>query len=143
MTTVMIPPEVALERFLNDKQVRKEKKYEHILGRLTIEELPSNHIYRWLADWMNVQLADMGVNSTGGLTLPPFHFDFVRVNKPLAAAHAFETEEFGFIVMTEPMADEMRRLSNSLVERHRAFMLLQIAPAINQTGLRCTKPLTS
>jgi hypothetical protein len=73
----------------------------------------------------------MGVNSTGGLTLPPFHFDFVRVDpkNPIAGAHAFETEEFGFIVMTEPMVDEMRRLSSSLVERNRALMHLQIAPA--------------
>jgi hypothetical protein len=45
-----------------------------------------------------------------------------------AQEHAFETEEFGFILMTQPMVAEMNGLSQRLVSRNRDFMSLQIAP---------------
>jgi hypothetical protein len=71
----MIPPEVAFERFLHEKQARGEKEYAHIVGRIAIEDLPRDHMYRWFVDWMNQQLSDIGANSTGGVALPPLHFE--------------------------------------------------------------------
>lgn len=126
---VMPPPEVALERSLHEKQCRGEKAYAHILGRVTVEDLQPNHFHRWLVEWMNLQLSDIGANSTGGQVLPPLHFDLVRVRDNVAAAHLFETEEFVFVVVTQPMVDEMLTLSLRLVDQNRAFMSLQIAPS--------------
>ena len=125
----MIPPQVAFERFLREKHTRFEEKYAHIAGRIAVEDLPSAQLYRWFVDWMNRQLSDIGVNSTGGVALPPLHFELVSVHNDVAAAHVFEAEEFTFIVMTQPMFDEMLRLSRRLVEQNRAFMSLQIAPS--------------
>ena len=121
-------PEVAFERFLHEKHERKETTYSHISGRVAVEDLPPNHLYRWFADWMNQQLSDIGVNSTGGVTLPPLHFELVRADGGKATAHTFESNEWGFIVLTQPMFDEMTRLSHLLVDQNRAFFALQIAP---------------
>ena len=85
---------------------------------------------------MNRQLLDIGVNSTAGKDLPPLHFDLVRVKGKKAAAHVFETQEFGFIVVTRPMVDEMLALSTGLVTQNRAFMVLQIAPDAKLVGHR-------
>src|SRR5580704_11560334 len=94
---VIIPSEVVFERFLNDRRVRGERRYAHILGRLAVEELATNDLYRWFVDWMNKQLSDLGVNSTGGVELPPLRFELVRVRNKEASAHVFETEEYSFI----------------------------------------------
>ena len=123
-----MPPELAFERFLHEKHERKETRYRHISGRIAVEELPPHHLYRWFADWMNRQLADVGVNSTGGVLLPPLHFELVRAHDAKAAAHTFESDEWGFIVLTQPMFDEMLRLARLLVDQNRAFFTLQIAP---------------
>jgi hypothetical protein len=123
------PPEVAFERFLHDKHLRGERKYEHIWGRIAVEDLPANHLYRWIANWTNHQLSDIGVTSTGGVALPPLHFELVRVDNGVAAAHTFRADDWGFIVMTQPMFDEMLKLSRLLVDQNWAFMTLQIAPA--------------
>ena len=124
----MLSPEIALERALQEKKRRGEQAYAHILGRVAVEDLRRDHLHRWLVEWMNRQLSDIGVNSTGGQDLPPLHFDLVQVQGNAAAAHVFETDEFGFIVVTEPMVDEMFRLSMKLVNDNRALMVLQIAP---------------
>jgi hypothetical protein len=89
---IVIPPEVAFERFLRDKHNRHEDKYTHISERVAVEELPPAHLYRWFSEWTNRQLADIGVNSTAGVALPPLHFELVRVNGSQSAAHTFESE---------------------------------------------------
>jgi hypothetical protein len=122
------PPEIAFERFLYDKHARGEKKYEHISGRVAVEDLPPGHLYRWISEWTNQQLSDIGETSTGGVALPPLHFELVQVDNGIASAHTFETGEWGFIVLTQPMLDEMLRLSRRLVDENRALMTLQIAP---------------
>ncbi|HLW75672.1 MAG TPA: hypothetical protein VKS01_01785 [Bryobacteraceae bacterium] len=125
----MVSPEIALERFLYEKHSRGESQYAKLGSRIAVEDLPTNHLYRFLVDWMNRQLSDIGVNSTGGRALPPLHFDLVDANNELASAHVFETVEFGFIVATKPLVDEMRRLSRRLIAQNLAFMRLQIAPS--------------
>lgn len=124
-----LPPEIAFERFLREKHARGEKRYGHILGRLAVEELPPDHLYRWFAEWMNRQLSDLGVNSTQGLKLPPLRFELVRVNGKQASAHVFEDGGYAYLVMTQPMFDEMLELSRRAVNTNWALMTLQIAPA--------------
>ncbi len=124
----MTAPEVSLERYIREKRSRGELMYSHIIGRVAVEDLPPDHLYRSLVNWMNQQLSDIGINSTGGYALSPLHFDLVEVNDNKARAHVFETEEFGFIVVTQPMVDEMKVLSSCLVDQNPIFMNLQIAP---------------
>ncbi|MGD1096635.1 MAG: hypothetical protein ABSB35_32155 [Bryobacteraceae bacterium] len=126
---LMVPPEIALERLLHEKRSRQEGIYKCINGRVAVENLAPNHVYRWLVDWMNQQLSDIGVNSTGGRLLPPIHFDLVQVLSDIASAHVFEADGLAFIVVTQPMVDEMLRLSHTLVERNPVLMSMQIAPA--------------
>ena len=123
-----MPPEIAFERFLREKHARKEARYSHISGRVAVEDLVPNHMYRWFADWMNHQLSDIGVNSTGGVALPPLHFELVRADDGKASAHTFESDEWGFIVMTQPLFEEMLRLARLLVDQNRPFFTLQITP---------------
>jgi hypothetical protein len=134
-TEPVIPPEVAFERFLHEKRDRGEKKYEHISGRIAVEDLPPEHLYRWIAEWMNLQLSEIGVTSTGGVVLPPLHFELVMVTNGVAAAHTFEAGEWGFIVMTQPMFDEMSRLARLVVDQNAAFISLQIAPSALAAGI--------
>jgi hypothetical protein len=131
----MVSPEIALERFLHEKHSRCEMKYAKIGGRIAVEDLQPNHLYRFLTDWMNLQLSDIGINSTAGRALPPLHFDLVHADNEFASAHVFETEEFGFIVATRPMVDEMQRLSQRLIAQNREFMCLQIAPCATSLNL--------
>jgi hypothetical protein len=128
----LTPPEVAFERFLRDKHNRREDKYSHICARVAVENLPPGHLYRWFTEWMNRQLSDIGVNSTAGVALPPLHFELVRVNGDQSAAHTFPSEEYSFIVVTQPMFDGMLRLARLLVDGNRAFFRLQIAPEASQ-----------
>lgn len=125
----MIPSDVAFDRFLREKHARREKRYSHISSRIAVEDLPPEHLYHWIAKWANHQLADIGVNSTAGVVLPPLHFELIEVNNDSAGAHTFEADEWGFIVMTKPMLDEMLRLSRLLVDQNPVFMTQQIAPA--------------
>ena len=124
---LMTPPDIALERLLQEKHRRGEEEYAHILGRVPVENLAPDHLHRWLVEWMNRQLSDIGVNSTGGVELPPLHFDLVRVQGKVAAAHVFETDEFAFIVVTEPMVDEMFALATEFVRQNGYLFSLQIA----------------
>jgi hypothetical protein len=124
----MSTPETALERYLQEKHRRGERRFAHIVGRVPVEDLPENDLHRWLVDWMNRQLTDLGINSTGGTVLPPLHFDLVRVRENVSIAHVFQTDEFAFIVVSEPMVDEMLRLSSDVVNQNGFFIRQQIAP---------------
>lgn len=131
----MSAPEIVLERFLQEKKRHGERRYAHILGRLPVEELPSLHYYRVLVTWMNRQLSDIGVNSTGGVALPPLHFDLVRVQGKVATAHVFRVEELAFIVITEPMVNEMLALAEKFVRQNIHLFNLYIAPEGSTIGI--------
>jgi hypothetical protein len=128
---LMAPPQVSLDRLLQEKHARKEGIFKYITGRVAIEDLAPIQMYRWLVDWMNQQLSDIGVNSTGGRLLPPIHFDLVEALDNLTGAYVLEADKTVFIIVTRPMVEEMLRLSDALVFRNRAFMNLQIAPDAN------------
>lgn len=131
----MIPPDVALERFLQDKHRRGEENYAHILGRVPTENFAPDNLRRWLVEWMNRQLSDLVFNSIGSVELPPLHFDLVCVQGKVADAHVFETEEFAFIVVTEPLIDEMFALATRFVRQNRYLFSLQIAPEANPVDI--------
>jgi hypothetical protein len=124
----LLPPEIILERVLQEKHRRGEQAYAYVLGRVPVEDLSPGHVHRWLVEWMNGQLSNLGVNSTGGRHVPPLHFDLVRVKDKTAAAHVFEADGFAFIIVTEPMVQEMLAISGKLVNQNRALIALQIAP---------------
>jgi hypothetical protein len=75
--------------------------------RFPVGGMAPGELYRWFSQWMNHQLSDIGVNSTGGVVLPPLHFELVRAHNDVAAAQTFEAERISFIVMTQAMFDEM------------------------------------
>ena len=124
----MAVPEVALERLLQEKHSRREIRFAHILGRVAVEDLPSDHLHRWLVEFMNRQLSDIGPNSTGGRELPQLHFDLVRTRQKVASADVFDGEGFGLIVVTQSMIEEMLALATKLVSGNKYFFNLQIAP---------------
>jgi len=67
------------DKHSRDKDSPDESIFKYITGRVAVENFAPDHIYRQLVDWMNQQLTDIGVNSTGGRLLPPIHFDLVKV----------------------------------------------------------------
>jgi hypothetical protein len=125
---MVIQPEIAFQRFLNERHNRRAKVYEHFIERVPVEDLPPEHLHRWIVDWANHQLSNIGVNSTGGVALPPLHFELVHVDNDMASAHTFEADEWDFIIMTRPMLDEMLGLSRQLVDGNPKFMAMQLAP---------------
>jgi hypothetical protein len=124
----MSSPEIALERYLQEKHRRGERIFAHIVGRVRVEDLPGSNFQRWLVDWMNQQLKDIGINSTGGTALPRLHFDLVQVRDDAETAHVFQTDEFAFIVVSEPMVDRMRKLSSEFMSQNGAFVRQRITP---------------
>ena len=124
----MIQPEIAFNRFIFEKRGR-DRKYAHIGDRIAIEELPPNNPYRWFADWMNHQLSDVGITSTAGAVIPTLHFELVHAEDHVKTAHMFEAGELGFVVMTQPMFDEMLMLSDRFVDQNLALTQLQLAPS--------------
>jgi hypothetical protein len=72
-------------------------------GRLDIEriDLPTyREDFIELYSQNNDSLSSERINASGGVEHPPFHFDFPDVQGEIKNAHAFEYEEFAFIVVT-------------------------------------------
>ena len=128
----MLPPKFEFDRVLHEMKSRHRQKFCHMIGRVDVEALPSDPPYSWLVNYINEQLSDIGVNSTGGRVMPRLHFEMVEVKSDERKAHVFEAQEFTFIVVTQPMVDEMLKYARRLVKQNWAFMSLQIAPAANQ-----------
>jgi hypothetical protein len=53
----------------------------------------------------------------------------VRVNGKEASAHVFEADDYSYVVMTQPMFDEMLDLSRRAIKANLALITLQVAPA--------------
>lgn len=115
----MAPPEVILDRWVRT-QLRNEPGFSGCLGKLEIErvESPSFRSFLYLIQKaMNEALGSEGVNASGGIEHPPFHFDYLEVSDGIKNALAFQHEDFSFIVVTLPMVEllwhDSRRLSKS------------------------------
>ena len=122
----MGPPEVILDRFVRT-QLCNEAGFSGYLGKLDIEtvESPSFRSFLYLVqDTMNEALRLEGVNASGGVEHPPFHFDYLDVSAGITNAHAFELGGFAFIAVTQPMVELVWHLSHRLSRSPRVCQLL-------------------
>lgn len=133
----MIPPEVVLDRI-----VRNELRHEHgcsgYSGKLDIDRIESESLrlsLHLLQSTMNEALRLEGVNASPGVEHPPFHFDYLDVTDGTANAHAFELQNFSFIVVTFPMIELLRRSSHALSRSPLILNPLGLNPEINVEAL--------
>ncbi|HWY46703.1 MAG TPA: hypothetical protein VNX70_04940 [Bryobacteraceae bacterium] len=111
----MTPPEVILDRFVRT-HFRHEPGCAAYLGKLDIGQVESplrDFLYH-TQETLNEELRLEGVNASGGVSHPPFHFDYLSTSDGVRNAHAFQYEGFAFIVITLPMAQSIGNLSFNL-----------------------------
>src|SRR5260370_30301493 len=77
---------------------------------------------------MNEALRLEGVNASGGVKPPPFHFDYLDVSAGITNAHAFQHGGFAFIAVTLPMVELVWHLSHRLSRSPRFRQLLNPSP---------------
>jgi hypothetical protein len=125
----MTSPEVILDLFVRTRLCREPGCRDYI-GKLDIErvESPSFWGLYLIQDTMNEALRLEGVNASGGAAHPPFHFDYLDVAEGSANAHAFQHDDFAFIVVTLPMVLRGWHLSRALSHSPRICHLLSPAP---------------
>ena len=124
----MAPPEVILDRWVRT-QLRNEPGFSGYVGKLDIEraEPPSFRSFLYLIqETMNEALRLEGVNASGGVEHPPFHFDYIDVSGGIRNAHAFEHGDFSFIVVTLPMVQLLWDLSQRLSQSPLVVKLLRL-----------------
>ena len=86
---------------------------------------------------MNKALSQEGVNASGGVEHPPFHFDFLDVTCGTENAHAFQHGSFWFIVLTVPLVVGLWNLSERLSAAKPVQHLLGFDPGtLNQQVLQ-------
>jgi len=111
-----LPAETVLDRWVRD-ELRKDSKFSAYIGKLDLEtvERPALRSYLYLVQAsMNEALRLEGVNASGGVEHLPFHFDYLAVSGGVANAHAFQAEDFAFIVVTLPVVELLWALSSAL-----------------------------
>jgi hypothetical protein len=124
------PPEVILDRWVRT-QLRNDPEFSGYVGKLDIErvEPPSWRSSLYLIqDTMNEALRLEGVNASGGVEHPPFHFDYLDVAEGITNAHAFQHADFAFIVVTLPMVELVWHLSRQLSQSPLVVKLLGLDP---------------
>jgi hypothetical protein len=84
---------------------------------------------------MNEALRLEGVNASAGVEHPPFHFDYLDVTDETANAHAFQRENFSFIVVTFPMIGLLWRSSHALSRSPFILNPLRLNPEVNVDAL--------
>ena len=78
---------------------------------------------------MNETLRLEGVNASGGVQHPPFHFDYLAVGAGIKNALAFQDADFSFIVVTLPLVESVWNLSGRLSRSPIVAELLHLDPA--------------
>ena len=112
----MAPPEVILDRFVRTR-LRHERGFSGYVGKLDIEQVESPSFRSFLyviQKAMNEALRLEGLNASGGVQHPPFHFDYLDVSDGIKNAHAFQHADFSFIVVTLPLVELVWHLSYRL-----------------------------
>lgn len=74
----------------------------------------------------NLGLSNEGFNASGGAAHPPYYFDFLEVQGQITNAHAFQCDDFAFIVMTLPLVELLSNLSYELSQSRFVRELLGI-----------------
>jgi hypothetical protein len=114
-------PEEILDRLLNQKP---GLSYPSSLDRFdpTFREFLLN-VRKTLTD----ALSQANSNVTGGVKLPPFHFDYVDATG--LEAFAFQEEDFAFIVIAIPMIELLWQTADRLSQSAAIRQLLDVDPA--------------
>jgi hypothetical protein len=126
----MALPEDILDDFVKGR-LRYEPGFGGYVGKLEIErvESPSFRSFLYLMrSTMNEELRQEGVNASGGVEHPPFHFDYLHVSDGAENALAFRREGFSFIVVTLPIVESLWRQSFRLSESRRVADALCFGP---------------
>jgi hypothetical protein len=124
----MVPPEIVLDRYVRTKLVN-EPGFASYLGKLNIDRVQSQSfasLLRAVQSTLNEALRLEGINASGGVAHPPFHFDFLDVSSYIANAHAFEHEEYAFIAITLPLVERLLHISERLVNFPSVLQLLHM-----------------
>ena len=84
-----------------------------------------------MQDVINEALRSENANASGGVTHPPFHFDYIEVKRHKRVkrdmnAHAFQSDGFSFIVVTLPLVELLWDLSQRLANSQSILQLLGI-----------------
>lgn len=127
----MTAPEVILDRFVRT-QLRNERGFSDYVGKLDIERVESPSFRSFLhlmQKTMNETLRLEGVNASGGVQHPPFHFDYLAVGAGIRNALAFQHADFSFIVVTLPLVESVWHLSRRLSRSPIVVELLHLDPA--------------
>ena len=126
----MSRPEDILDSFVRT-QLRNERGFSKYIGKLDIEKVESpsfRSFLRLIQKTMNETLRLEGVNASGGIQHPPFHFDYLDVGVGIKNALAFQHADFSFIVVTLPLVESVWRLSLRLSRSPIVVELLHIDP---------------
>jgi len=126
----MVPAEVVLDRWVRS-ELRGPKGFEAYLGKLNLDRLASPSFASFLAliqNSMNEALRLEGVNASGGVEHPPFHFDYLDVNQDVINAHAFQYGGFSFIVVTMPLVETLWRACEELCTAPATVRALELNP---------------
>lgn len=131
----MPPPEVILDRFVRNR-LRYQPGCKGYLGKLDISTVQPRALAQFLHDIQEMLIEELraeGVNASGGVSHPPFHFDYLAVEGKTRNAHAFQQEDFAFIVITFPLVETMGDLSLALGKSSAVHELLGItSPKIGE-----------
>jgi len=128
-----MPQEVILDRFVRT-ELRKQAGCSGYSGKLDIERVEPASLRSFLysvQEAMNEALRSEGINASGGVEHPPFHFDYIDVADGTANAHAFQHEDVSFIVVTFPMIELLWRSSQALGRSPVIRGLLRLDPSID------------
>ncbi len=77
---------------------------------------------------MNEALRLEGINASGGVEHPPFHFDYLEVTRGIRNAHAFQYGGFSFIAVTLPLVELLWSISERLSRSSLVLQLLRLNP---------------
>jgi hypothetical protein len=124
----MTPPEVILDRWVKAR-LRDSREFDGYAGKLDIERVWSSALRTFLFGFqnaMNEALRLENANSSGGTKHPPFHFDYLDASVEIKNAHAFQHEDFSFIVVTLPLIELILEVSQRLSRSAIAAQLLRL-----------------
>lgn len=124
----MMPPEVILDRWMRAR-LRDSPEFFGYAGKLDIEQVRSSALRTLLYEFqnaMNEALRLENTNASGGTKHPPFHFDYLDTSVEIKNAHAFQHEDFSFIVVTLPLIELILEVSQRLSRSVVAAQLLHV-----------------
>jgi hypothetical protein len=134
-------PDVVLHRLVTSHSAPGQQ-FEGYIGKLdldTVEPESLRDFLKLLQQNTNAALRLEGFNASGGAEHPPYHFDFLEVSGGIANAHAFQHDDFAFIVMTLPLVELLLNLSFALSDSPLVRRLLGIGLApINEDRVHHT-----